>query len=113
MTKIAHGVGGTGAPTLQNHDFFGHASAAVGDIDGDGIEDVAVSASGSDDGGTNTGSLWVLLMNSNGTVRASQEISSTQGGASYTPAVNSGFGISVSQLLCGSYDSRVSGIAVG
>ena len=75
--KIGHGVGGPGAPSLQNSDGFGFALSAVGDIDRDGVQDVAVGAIFGDDGASNSGSLWVLLMNSDGTVRASQEISST------------------------------------
>ena len=68
-------------------------------MDGDGIPDVAVGAFFADDGASDSGSLWVLLMNSDGTVRASQEISSTQGGASYTASASGYLGYSVSHLV--------------
>jgi hypothetical protein len=72
--KIAHGVGG--GPVLANLDFFGGAVANVGDIDGDGITELAVGASGDDTGGTGRGAIHLLFLNANGTVKSIRKIAS-------------------------------------
>jgi hypothetical protein len=54
--------------------------AALGDLDGDGIGDVAVGANTDDDGGTNRGALWILFLDSDGTVKSEQKVSATAGG---------------------------------
>ncbi len=64
---------------LSNDDGFGCAIASLGDLDNDGIIDIVVGAWGDDDGGTNSGAVWVLFLNSDGTVKSHQKISSTQG----------------------------------
>ena len=76
--KIATGVGG--GPALATSDRFGAALASIGDLDGDGVGDLAVGATGDDTGGTYRGAVHVLLMNSNGTVKASQKIAHGVGG---------------------------------
>ncbi|MBI4468415.1 MAG: FG-GAP repeat protein, partial [Acidobacteria bacterium] len=66
--KISSTEGGfTG--TLNDTDIFGFASAAVGDLDGDGVIDLAVGAPSADDGGNNRGAVWLLFLNPNGTVK--------------------------------------------
>ena len=67
------------AGTLQDADFFGSSIAGIGDLDADGIEDIAVGATGDDDGGANRGAVWVLFMNADGTVRFEQKISENNG----------------------------------
>src|SRR5690606_5094582 len=77
--KVSDTEGGfTGA--LDNSDRIGRAVASLGDLDGDGVPDLAVGATGDDDGGNARGAVWVLFMNANGTVRAHQKVSSTEGG---------------------------------
>ena len=77
--KISSTQGGfTGV--LADDDDFGHSVAAVGDIDGDGVIDIAVGADEDKDGGPSRGAVWVLLLNADGTVKAHQKISSTRGG---------------------------------
>ena len=44
---------------LDNDDRFGSAVAAIGDIDGNGVEDIAVGAPGDDTNGTDRGAVWV------------------------------------------------------
>ena len=67
------------AGTLQDGDRFGSSIAGIGDLDADGIEDIAVGAIGDDDGGTDRGAVWVLFMNADGTVRFEQKLSETNG----------------------------------
>ena len=76
--KIAHNTGG--GPTLTNIDYFGRAASSLGDLDGDGLPDLAVGASGDDTGGTDRGAVYVLFLHSNGTVKSLQKIASDTGG---------------------------------
>jgi serralysin len=70
--EIADGIGG--GPSLMLGDYFGHSVASIGDLDGDGIGDIAVGADKDDTGGYNRGAVHVLFMNVNGTVKASTKI---------------------------------------
>jgi hypothetical protein len=107
--KIASGVGG--GPTLANGDRFGSSVASIGDLDGDGIGDLAAGAISDDTGGDYRGAVHVLFMNSSGTVKGSQKIASGAGGG---PVLANGdvFGISVAAL--GDLDGdAISDLAVG
>jgi hypothetical protein len=76
--KITSGVGG--GPTMSAGDYFGHSMAALGDLDGDGVSDLAVGATKDDTGGYIAGAVHVLFLNPNGTVKSSQKIASGVGG---------------------------------
>jgi hypothetical protein len=77
--KIGDGIGGMPSGILDDYDRFGRAKA-IGDIDDDGITDIGVGVTWDDDGGLDKGAFYVLFMNADGTVRAHQKISDTQGG---------------------------------
>jgi len=62
VQKISNIAGGFEA-ILNNGDFFGHAFSVIGDLDGDGTQDLAVSAHRDDDGGNDRGSFYILFMN--------------------------------------------------
>ena len=78
-TKISATQGGL-VSDLENLDGFGRACAGLGDFDGDGVGDLVVGASRDDDGGVNHGAVYIILLNSDGTVKSNQKISDTEGG---------------------------------
>lgn len=65
---------------LTNTDQFGTDVCAIGDLNGDGITDLAVGAAFDDENGNNHGAVWILFMNSNGTVASQQKINDSNGG---------------------------------
>jgi len=79
--KISSTQGGFGEG-LSNFDYFGNSVASLGDLDGDGVQDLAVGARGDHENGTQRGAVWVLFLNTDGTVKAHQKINETQGGFS-------------------------------
>src|SRR5690606_6720450 len=77
--KIGYEIGGFG-DGLDNEDWFGYSVEGIGDINGDGINDVAISAIKDDDGGFNHGAVYILFLNLEGSVDSYQKISDTEGG---------------------------------
>lgn len=80
--KISETQGGFGG-NLDTQDHFGWSVTSLGDLDGDGVSEIAVGALSDDDGGSpgsNRGAVWILWLNLDGTVRAEQKISATEGG---------------------------------
>jgi len=84
--------------TLHNYDGFGDSVASLGDLDGDGVADIAVGATGDDDGGSNRGAVWVLFLDPNGIVKDHQKISDTEGNFTGTLDHSDWFGASVASL---------------
>ncbi len=96
-TRISNGVGGFPA-ALAPGDGFGRALGALGDVDGDGVEDLAVGAPMDDDGGLDRGAIWLLLLQSDGTVKSSRKVSSLVGGFSGTLTDRDNFGYALAAL---------------
>ena len=95
--KISATEGGfTG--NLDDEDLFGLGVASLGDLDGDGVGDLAVGAFFDDDGGTDPGAVWILFLNADGTVKSHQKISNTQGGFTGSLDDSDRFGASVASL---------------
>ena len=103
--------GTTNGPTLANSDLFGRSVANMGDLDGDGVNDLAVGATHDDNGGANRGAVHIIFMNTNGSVKSSEEInSSTTNG----PDLNSSDFFSVSVANIGDLDGNgVNDLAAG
>jgi cysteine-rich repeat protein len=66
--------------TLADGDLFGVSVARLGDLDGDGVQDIAVGASFDDTGGTDRGAVYILFLNPDGTVKARTKIADGLGG---------------------------------
>jgi hypothetical protein len=67
---------------LDGGDLFGYALANIGDLNGDGLPDLAVSAPGDDDsedGGPNKGAVYLLYLREDGFPQYVSKISETSG----------------------------------
>jgi len=101
----------TNGPTLNNQDYWGRTIANIGDLDGDGVNDLAVSAWSDDEGGTDRGAVHIMYMNTDGSVDSTVEInSSTTNGPTLSNEDYFGFSI----LSIGDLDGDgVDDLAVG
>lgn len=109
FVKLANGM--NGAPPAGESNNFGLAVAAIGDLDGDGVNDLAVAETNANGGDLGPGAVDILFMNSDGTVKSIREISSgVNGGPVLDVAEN--FAVSVASL--GDIDGDgVTDLAVG
>ena len=64
----------TNGPTLTNGDHFGKSVENIGDLNNDGVNDLAIGAHQDDDGGTDRGAVHILYMNTDGSVDSTVEI---------------------------------------
>jgi len=101
QTKISSGLGGfTGA--LEFGDSFGISVSVLGDLDGDGVQDLAVGAQGDDgddsDQNDDYGSVWILMLHNDGTVKNQTRINAVEGGLGATLEPHDWFGYSVEGL---------------
>jgi len=78
VQKISNTQGGFGG-SLGNVDWFGTSVTALGDLNNDGVEDIAVGAALDDDGNTNRGAVYILFLNKDGTVKTHTKISDWEG----------------------------------
>jgi hypothetical protein len=96
---------------LDDSDEFGSSVALLGDLNSDGVSDLAVGAYRDGDGGTDNGAVWVLFLNTDGTVKSHQKISDTEG--NFSGGLNGGH-LGISAVSLGDIDDDgVSDLAVG
>ncbi len=55
-----------GGPELKNEDYFGAGIAPLGDLDGDGITELAITAADDDTGGKDRGAIYIVWLNKSG-----------------------------------------------
>lgn len=90
-------AGGGFAGAVDDSDWWGMAAVGIGDLDGNGVQDLAIGATG-DDGSSPSmfaerGAVWILFMNSDGTVLSWQRINEVEGG--FPGPIGGGFGTSL------------------
>ncbi|MEO0664043.1 MAG: integrin alpha, partial [Planctomycetota bacterium] len=79
--KISQTTPGSGCPPLNTQDLFGHGVGLLGDVDNDGVTDLAVGARGDDTGCSDCGAVYVMFLSTTGTsARSYTRISRTSGG---------------------------------
>ena len=89
-----------------------HSTAALGDLDGDSVNDVMIGTPFDYDGGSRAGAIYILFLAQNGTYTSYQKISDLDGDFTYDLAASEYFGSSCSLLGDLNGDSVVD-IAVG
>ena len=95
--KISSVAGGF-AGALEDGDRFGSAIGRLGDLDGDGLKDMAVGAPLTKFQGEIRGAVYVLMMNADGTVKSEVRIASQEGGFGGALSQGDRFGSSISFL---------------
>ena len=98
-------------PVLSGNDFFGESVENLGDLDGDGVNDLAVGASRDNAGGAKRGTIHVMYMNTDGTVKSTVEINDLTTNGPVLRDTDR-FGISIGEI--GDFDGNcVNDLAVG
>ncbi len=83
---------------LDPADHMAAAVEGVGDMNGDGIVDIAVGADLDDDGAENAGAVWILFLDHDGTVKSHAKVSATSGGFLGELEAEDRFGRSIAAL---------------
>jgi len=99
---------------LSNGSRFGSAVVGLGDLNGDGVDDIAVGEPNAVEGGDveHKGAVWILFLKRNGKVKTKQEISAAAGGLDVGTEAYSSFGAALANL--GDLDGDgVTDLAVG
>ncbi len=103
---------GNFSASLDFEDYFGGSVANIGDLDQDGVTDIVVGAYRDDDQIANSGSFYVLFLNSNGTVKNYQKVSNLSGGFGETITSDALLGESIDGVVDIDNDGKIE-IVVG
>jgi hypothetical protein len=110
---IVPGKWGFATRPLRKGDMFGSSALAIGDVNDDGVEDIAIGAPGDSESGASMGAVYVLLMKRDGTVLDNQKVSAaTDASLRRQHTVNEGFGTTLRSLADINGD-KVRELAVG
>lgn len=91
---------------------FGASIAALGDLDGDGMADLAVGAFLDGTGGPERGAVWIVFLTPFGTVKGQQKIAHATGGFPGVLDDGDGFGVSLAGVSDRNHDG-IQDLAVG
>jgi len=97
--KISNSYGGF-PYFLETAEKFGSSLAKLDDLGGDFIVEIAVGAIGCDDGASNSGSIYIVFLQTDGGVSSAQKISNSAGSLSsyYTLGGGDSFGWALASL---------------
>lgn len=95
--KIGQNTGGFQG-TLSSDGYFGISVKSIGDLDKDGVGDLAAGNPWDDDGGYNCGAIWILFMKKDGTVKRQTKISNLSGNFGMNLTTWNNFGTSLSGI---------------
>jgi len=95
--KISNTAGNFGG-LCETNDLLGTCITNLGDLNGDGVTDIAAGVYGSNDGGIRRGAIWVIFLNSSGMVIKEQKISDIFGGFSGVLSDMDGFGFGIGAI---------------
>ena len=87
---------------LDEEDHLGAEMDAIGDINNDGICDIAVGAGADDDGGVDKGAIYIIFLNTDGSAKSHQKISVSSGG--FNTSLNDRAGLGNGITLIGDLD---------
>lgn len=85
--------------SLTKGDMFGSSVLPIGDVNRDGVDDIAIGAPGDKESGTAKGAVYILLMKKDGSVQHTQKLSATSDlslGRQLQP--NEGFGANLTRI---------------
>ncbi len=90
-----------GGPALNSDDMFGSGVTSLGDIDGDGVTDLAIGAPGDGTGGMERGAVYIVRLKADGKVKSLTKIANGINGG---PILHDGDGFGMSVTSPGDMD---------
>mgnify|MGYP001942353259 CR=1 FL=1 len=97
LSSLVINDGVVNGPILDNNDEYGVSVVSLGDLDGDGVVDIAVGSEKDDTGGKDRGIVHIHFLNADGTIKNSVTItSSTPNGPSLSN--DDKYGISIANM---------------